>query len=62
MGGIYYAILTRIEAAHYDVFTARIRVPRPQRALIALRIWLGTLLGMRRRNPVPKPTDSSVEH
>ena len=62
MGGIYYAILTRIEAARYDVFTARIRVPRPQRALIALRIWIGTLLGARRRNPVPKPTDSSVEH
>ena len=40
MGGIYFAILTRIEAAGYDVFTARIRVPRPQRALIALRIWL----------------------
>ena len=62
MGGIYSAILTRIEAARYDVFTARIRVPRPIRALIALRIWLGTLLGMRRRTPVPKPTDSSVEH
>jgi len=46
MGGIYYGILTRIEAAHYDVFSARIRVPRPQRALIALRIWLRTLLGM----------------
>jgi phytoene synthase len=46
MGGIYYAILMRIEAAHYDVFTSRIRVPRPQRALIALRIWLKALLGM----------------
>ena len=62
MGGIYHGILTRIEAAHYDVFTARIRVPRPQRALIALRIWLKTLLGARRRNPVAKPTDSSVKH
>jgi phytoene synthase len=62
MGGIYYGILTRIEAARYDVFTSRIRVPRPHRAAIALRIWLKTLLGMRRRNPVPKPTDSSVEH
>jgi phytoene synthase len=46
MRGIYYGILTRIQSAHYDVFSARIRVPRPQRALIALRIWLGTLLGM----------------
>jgi phytoene synthase len=61
MGGIYYGILTRIEAAHYDVFSERIRVPRPQRAVIALRIWLATLLGARRRTPVPKPTDSSVE-
>ena len=62
MGGIYYGILTRIEAANYDVFSTRIRVPRPQRAVIALRIWLGTLIGARRRHPVPKPTDSSVEH
>jgi 15-cis-phytoene synthase len=62
MGGIYHGILTRIEAAHYDVFTGRIRVPRPQRAVIALRIWLKTLLGARRRSPVAKPTDSSVKH
>ena len=62
MGGIYYAILTRIEAANYDVFSARVRVPRPQRAVIALRIWLQTLMGARRRSPVPKPTDSSVKH
>jgi phytoene synthase len=62
MGGIYHGILTRIEAANYDVFSTRIRVPRPRRAMIALRIWLKTLIGKRRRNPVPKPTDSSVEH
>jgi 15-cis-phytoene synthase len=61
MGGIYYGILTRIEAANYDVFSSRIRVPRPQRAMIALRIWLQTLIGARRRAPVPKPTDSSVK-
>jgi 15-cis-phytoene synthase len=46
MGGIYYGILERIERAGYDVFTRRIRVPRPQRALIALRIWLTTAIGM----------------
>ena len=62
MGGIYFEILQRIERAGYDVFSRRIRVPRPQRALIALRIWLQTLIGMRRRAPVPKPTDSSVKH
>jgi len=62
MGGIYYGILTRIEAANYDVFSSRIRVPRPQRAVIALRIWLQTLRRARRRAPVPRPTDSSVKH
>jgi phytoene synthase len=61
MGGIYYGILTRIEAANYDVFSSRIRVPRPHRAVIALRIWLQTQMGARRRAPVPKPTDSSVK-
>ena len=44
MGGIYFAILRRIERAGYDVFSRRIRVPRPQRAIIALRIWARTLL------------------
>ncbi|MSO45227.1 MAG: squalene synthase HpnD [Acidobacteria bacterium] len=44
MGGIYFEILQRIEAAGYDVFTSRIRVPRPRRALIALRLWARTLL------------------
>jgi phytoene synthase len=45
MGGIYFAILRRIERAGYDVFSRRIRVPRPHRAVIALRIWLRTLIG-----------------
>ena len=44
MGGIYYGILQRIERAGYDVFSRRIRVPRPQRALIALRIWLKSMI------------------
>ena len=44
MGGIYYAILQRVERAGYDVFSRRIRVPRPHRAVIALRIWLKSLL------------------
>lgn len=46
MGGIYFGILRRIEASGYDVFSARIRVPRPARALIALRIWLRSLFGL----------------
>ena len=44
MGGIYFAILQRIERAGYDVFSRRIRVPRPHRAMIALRIWLRALV------------------
>jgi phytoene synthase len=43
MGGIYFGILQRIERAGYDVFTRRIRVPRPARALIALRLWIRAL-------------------
>ena len=39
MGAIYFEILRRIERSGYDVFSHRIRVPRPRRALIALRLW-----------------------
>jgi phytoene synthase len=39
MGGIYFEILQRIERRDYDVFTERVRVPKLQRAGIALRIW-----------------------
>jgi phytoene synthase len=39
MGAIYYEILRRIERANYDVFSTRIRVPRPHRALIAARLF-----------------------
>ena len=45
MGGIYFGILRRIERSGYDVFSRRIRVPRPQRAVIALRIWARALVG-----------------
>lgn len=50
MGGIYYGILQRIERRGYDVFSSRIRVPRPQRLAIALRVWICSLLGI----PVPR--------
>ena len=39
MGGIYFAILQRIERRHFDVFTDLIRVPKTVRARIALSIW-----------------------
>jgi phytoene synthase len=44
MGGIYFEILRRVERSGFDVFSRRIRVPRPHRALIALRIWARTML------------------
>lgn len=46
MGGIYRGILQRIEAAGYDVFSRKITVPRPRRALIALQLWGRSMLGM----------------
>jgi 15-cis-phytoene synthase len=39
MGAIYFEILQRIERRDYDVFTERIRVPKLQRARMALQIW-----------------------
>jgi phytoene synthase len=44
MGAIYLEILRRIEGAGYDVFTRRIRVPRPQRFVLAFQLWLRRLL------------------
>lgn len=46
MGAIYRAILTRIERRGYDVFTELVRVPRPQRAVIAATTWLRVLAGI----------------
>jgi phytoene synthase len=40
MRAVYFETLKRIERNGYDVFTARVRVPRPWQALIALRQWL----------------------
>ena len=40
MGAIYFEILRSIERNGYDVFSTRIRVPRPYRAVIALRLWV----------------------
>jgi phytoene synthase len=47
MGAIYFEILRSIERRGYDVFTERIRVPRPRRAVIALRLWMKSMLGIR---------------
>ncbi|HVB37553.1 MAG TPA: presqualene diphosphate synthase HpnD [Vicinamibacterales bacterium] len=45
MGAIYVRILRRVERAGYDVFTRRIRVPRPQQAMIAIATWAATMAG-----------------
>jgi phytoene synthase len=44
MGAIYRGILSRIEAADYDVFSRVIRVPRARRALIAATTWAKTAI------------------
>jgi len=50
MGEIYFAILRKIERARYDVFSARHRVARPRRAIIALDVWSRALLEPRPRS------------
>ena len=45
MGGIYHAILDRVEFSGYDVFGETIRVPRPSRAVIAGLIWARSAVG-----------------
>ncbi|MBA3639335.1 MAG: squalene/phytoene synthase family protein [Acidobacteriota bacterium] len=40
MGAIYFSILEKIESNDYDVFSGVIRIPRPRRALIAVKTWL----------------------
>jgi phytoene synthase len=47
MGAIYRRILDRIERADYDVFSRVVRIPRPERALIAATTWARTAVGLR---------------
>lgn len=49
MGAIYRAILHQIERSDYDVFSRRIRIPRPRRALIAAGTWVRVALGAESR-------------
>lgn len=39
MRAVYFHTLRRIEQRGYDVFSTRIRVPRPRQAIIALKQW-----------------------
>jgi 15-cis-phytoene synthase len=56
MGGIYYEILRRIEERDYDVFSGRVRVPKPVRAIIAFGVWIRSGLGFAgmRLGPAPR--------
>jgi phytoene synthase len=45
MAGIYHAILERIERSGYDVFSGKIRVARPRRAVIAAALWARAMCG-----------------
>jgi 15-cis-phytoene synthase len=40
MGNIYYLLLNRIERAHYDVFSRRIRLSSPLKILVAMALQL----------------------
>ena len=57
MGAIYYEILRRIERAGYDVFSRRIRVPRPRRALIAAGIFARRAIGLK-----PEPRERGARN
>jgi len=46
MRAVYFETLRRIERRGYDVFSARVRVPRPWQALIAIREWIAQSSGV----------------
>ena len=47
MNAVYRRLFDKIEARDYDVFRERVTVPRPERARVALRVYLRTLAGLR---------------
>lgn len=53
MGAIYFALLEEIEQRDYDVFSEVVRLPRPQKATIALRTWFKIMTGSRPRPSMP---------
>jgi len=48
MNAVYRRLLDKIEARAFDVVSARVTVPRPERARVALGVYLGTLAGLHR--------------
>lgn len=51
MNAVYRRLLDKIEARGLDVFAERVTVPRPERARVALGVYLGTLAGLHRPRP-----------
>lgn len=51
MNAVYRRLLDKIEAREYDVFSGRVTVPRPERARVALGVYLGTLARLHRPRP-----------
>ena len=45
MNAVYRRLFDKIEARGFDVMTERVTVPRPERARVALGVYLGTLAG-----------------
>ena len=45
MGAIYLGLLERIERRDYDVFSSVVRIPRPQRAMLAATTWARAIFG-----------------
>jgi phytoene synthase len=48
MNAVYRRLLDKIEARHFDVVSERVTVPRPERARVALGVYLRTLAGIHR--------------
>jgi phytoene synthase len=46
MKAVYRRLLDKIEARGFDVFRERVTVPRPERARVALGVYLRTLAGL----------------
>jgi phytoene/squalene synthetase len=48
MNAVYRRLLDKIERRDFDVVSERVTVPRPERARVALAVYLRTLAGIHR--------------
>jgi len=51
MNAVYRRLFEKITARDFDVFRERVTVPRPERARVALGVYLRTLAGLHRPRP-----------